>query len=322
MSSKTNKETTNRIEQLLPMLEKVITPTLEFISVALPFIIKVSQKGYAIYVELSGDTVQIIIGFIMCFFGGLYPTIFAAIEAAKHGGISVVRSALSDLSDEALIIIEANKKDDEIDDAGDGKPDVLSLSKKELVIRKAQLVLTKMNPEKVDKALASLYKVWMSVVATLTIKFARTIALALTIADAFRKMFDRYATPSILEVTPPEYRKWVPIVTGWVVKGIAMSVAWTIQTIISAFTSAVAGGLIISRTILKVCREKGINPGGMIPENDDETEIDEILSYVIAGTGFYFQFRMGFHMPFPFNILLWPLGFTEYYIRWAVTGDV
>ena len=95
--------------------------------------------------------------------------------------------ALRALGDEALIIIEENKKDDQKDDDGDGIPDVDQISQTELLQRKTLLVLKKMNPEKVDKALGALYKVWMSVVAVLSVKFAKTISMALAIADFLHK---------------------------------------------------------------------------------------------------------------------------------------
>jgi len=47
---------------------------------------------------------------------------------------------------------------------------------------------------------------------------------------------------------------------------------------------------------------------GMVPNKQEDTYVDEILSYIFAACGFYFQFKIGFDMPFPFNLLLWPLG--------------
>ena len=91
--------------------------------------------------------------------------------------------SLQALSEEALIILEESKKDDEKDDDGDGVPDVEQISQSEFLKRKTLLVLRKMNPEKVDKALAAMYKVWMSVVAVLSVEFARTISMAMAIAD-------------------------------------------------------------------------------------------------------------------------------------------
>ena len=58
-----------------------------------------------------------------------------------------------------MIIIEENKKDNATDADGDGVSDVDELSNKEFIRRKTTLVLTKMDPEKVNDALSSLYKV-------------------------------------------------------------------------------------------------------------------------------------------------------------------
>jgi hypothetical protein len=87
-----------------------------------------------------------------------------------------------------------------------------------------------------------------------------------------------------------------------------MSIAWKLQSVISAFTSALTGGLIMARAIYAFCSERKIRFAGMVPNNHEETYIDEVFSYVFAACGFYFQFKIGFDMPFPFNVLLWPLG--------------
>jgi len=58
---------------------------------------------------------------------------------------------LKDLADEASEIIEASKKDDNADDDKDGTSDVAQLDAKALLVRKANLVATKMNPQKVRK---------------------------------------------------------------------------------------------------------------------------------------------------------------------------
>jgi hypothetical protein len=58
-----------------------------------------------------------------------------------------------------MIITEENKKDNETDADGDGKSDVDQISNQEFVRRKVDLVLRKINPEKVNDAISSLYKV-------------------------------------------------------------------------------------------------------------------------------------------------------------------
>lgn len=64
----------------------------------------------------------------------------------------------------------------------------------------------------------------------------------------------------------------------------------------------------MARAIYNFCSERNIKFFGMVPNKHEESYIDEVLSYIFAAGGFYFQFKIGFDMPFPFNLLLWPLG--------------
>jgi|UniRef100_A0A7S2XXB1 hypothetical protein len=301
-------------------LQAVAKPLIGAVTAAVPVVIGAATKAYAFYSVLPKDVISVLVGFIFCFFGGVYPTLFAAIQAAEHGGRKKAVEALKDISQEATIIIEASKKDDEVDADKDGVKDVKELDGKALLMRKAKLVFLKMNPERVDKALGAMYSVWLSVVAALTIQFARTISLALTISDFLNRPVDRYIAPTVNVAIPDEYDKWTPVIMRWITKSIAMAIAWYIQTIISAVSSALSGGLIMSRGLMKICRKKGFNMFGLIPDSDEETVIDEIMSYLLAAAGFYFQFKIGFTVPFPLNLILFPFQFVEYYIRWAITG--
>lgn len=312
-------ESNNQLAKAAEMLEKFARPILNAITVALPHIITYSKKAHAYYVKLPKDYLNLLIGCVFCFFGGIYPTIFAAIEAAKHGGMDTLRESFKILSEEALVIIEASKKDDDLDDDNDGKKDVEQIDGKEFIMRKAKLVLAKMNPQKVDKALSAVYSVWLSVMAVLSMQFAKTIALALSISNFIKIPVNRHITPLLQQVTPDEYHRWIPVVVGWIAKSIAISIAWYIQTIISAIASAMTGAIMISRILLKICFEKGYTLGGIIPESDKDTQIDEMASYVFAFFGFYVQWKMNFSVPFPLNILLFPLGCCETFIRWSIT---
>lgn len=294
-------------------------PVIKAITTATPIIINGCQKAWAFYKSLSADYLQLIIGFIFCFFGGVFPALFAAIEAAKHGGISNVAEALGDLGDEAMKIIEASKKDDDVDEDKNGVKDVEEIEAKALLLRKAQLVMTKMNPEKIDKALSSMYKVWISVVAVLTLKFAQTISLSVSISKLLKKPADRYITPLVTDAVPVEYSKWVPVLMGWITKSIGLSIAWSITTILTAVTSALIGGLMMSRALLNIARSRGISFDGKLLKDNNDTTIDENLSYVLSLIGIYFQFKIRFNVPFPLNLFLWPLELGEYFIRWSIT---
>ena len=222
--------------------------------------------------------------------------------------------ACSSLADEALVIIEESKKDDEVDADGDGKADVKQIGNREYALRKTRLVMAKMNPEKVDSAVASIYKVWLAVAAVLKIQFARTINMALGIAEFINKPVDRFLRPMIQIIVPDEYDRWVPVVLSWITKSIAMSVAWYIQTVISAATSAMQGGLQMARALMRMGRKRGVK---FLPA-DHETYIDEVAAYIFAGLGFYFQFSLHFDVPFPFNWLLWPFELAGEFVHTAV----
>mmetsp|Transcript_13205 Transcript_13205/g.24810 ORF Transcript_13205/g.24810 Transcript_13205/m.24810 type:complete len:332 (+) Transcript_13205:353-1348(+) len=301
-------------------LEDHATPIIAFLTAMTPHVIMFCQKAIALYKTLPEDQLQFLIGFMICFFGGVYPALFAAMEAAKHGGIHSVMSALQDLADEAMTILEASKKDDVLDQDKDGKPDVQQLDTKALLVRKAHLVVTKMNPQKINTALESIYKVWLAVMAVLAIQFARTVAFAESIRDFIQKPTKRYLVPNIIKMIPNvAYHKWVPVVSDWMIQLVAVSMAFYLTSIIVAFTSALTGALIMTRAWMKIATHKGWDLGGLIPSNHKDTLLDEISSYVIAMMGFGFQYKVGFgEVCFPFNVLLFPLGCAEQFIRWSV----
>ena len=98
-----------------------------------------------------------------------------------------------------------------------------------------------------------------------------------------------------------------------------MSIAWYIQSVIAGVTSALKGGLMMARAAYMFCTYRNINLFGLIPPDNSKSVVDEVLSYIFAALGFYVQFRSGFTLPTPLNLLLWPLQVGEYYIRWTIT---
>jgi len=300
-------------------LQVCAKPAFDFIVPKIPLAIEYAKKLIVFYNSLPQNELNFLIGCVYCFFGGLYPVLFAAAMAAEYGGRQTIYDAIKDLATEATTIIEQSKKDDDLDNDKNGVKDVNQISGKEFVQRKTLLVLQKMNPEKVDTALAAIYKVWLSVAAVLSIRFARTISFSLAIADFLKRPVDRYMAPAVQIAVPDEYDRWVPVVLGWICKSIGMSIAWWLETLRSAFASALKGGLMISRTVYDELLERKIDLGGLIVEDHSKTRFDEYMSYGFAFLGFYFQFRMGFSMPFPFNLILWPFEFAEWFIRYSIT---
>jgi hypothetical protein len=126
-----------------------LQPAIQFITDVTPVLITNVQKAWSHYKSLPQEYILLFIGFVYCFFGGVFPSLLSAIEAAKHGGIVELGTALNTLSVEALGIVNASKKDDDLDEDADGKKDVTQIDAKALIVRKANLIMTKMNPQKV-----------------------------------------------------------------------------------------------------------------------------------------------------------------------------
>jgi hypothetical protein len=305
------------------VLQQLARPAFAVVTTAIPIMITGTATVYHYWCKLPQNAILFICGSTTCFLGGQFPVLFAALQAAEYSGRQRVVEACQTLANEAITIVNESKKDDQLDDNKDGVADVKQMKDDDaakFVARKFKLVLQKMNPQKVDEAFAALYGVWLSVAAVLSIQFARTVAMSLSIATFIRKPIDRYLVPVIMNATPTEYEKWIPIVTGWTTKAIGIYIGWKIQTVLSAFSSAISGGIMMTTAIYQAFTCRNISLGGLIPKDLSKSFFDEALSYAFAALGFYVQFRTSFTLPFPLNVILSPLSIAETYLRWSITN--
>jgi hypothetical protein len=146
------------------------------------------------------------------------------------------------------------------------------------------------------------------------------------------------------------YYKWIPVVIGWVCKALAMSLAWRVQRVLTAYTSAIAGGLLCARAVCRIVQKRWVgirrrfgsftnknkkkknskkttNFSTTAKDNSDDlnflenTHLDEFLGYMIAICGLYAQMGQGFsfQVPFPLNLVTWPFDIAERWIQWQIT---
>eukprot|EP00729_Bicosta_minor_P017271 gene17271-33313_t len=95
----------------------------------------VYETQYAVvYSVIPVDLLSALVGLVWCFCGGLYPTLFAAVEAARLTGWETTSKAVTDLAEEAAIIAAESKKDDAEDKDNDGIADVKHLDGKQLLL--------------------------------------------------------------------------------------------------------------------------------------------------------------------------------------------
>lgn len=57
---------------------------------------------------------------------------------------------------------------------------------------------------------------------------------------------------------------------------------------------------------------------GYININHKETYLDEVLGYGMAVLGLWFQLSVGFKLPFPLNIIMFPVTIVEYLLQWFI----
>ena len=176
------------------------------------------------------------------------------------------------------------------------------------------LVLKVVDPDKCQSALNSLLSGLLAVLLNLKVTFARAVTLGATLGDIIKNFFDKKALPQVLAVVPPEYHKWIPIIVDYVCKAIAICIAMMLQTMISAFHSAVRGGQMFGQGAVRY-----LHRIGKIEFSVEDSMVDEVAGYVMATIGLLWQFSSGFSLHFPFSLILLPVTMSETFLTYAIS---
>ena len=65
---------------------------------------------------------------------------------------------------------------------------------------------------------------------------------------------------------------------------------------------------------IKVAKSRGL----LLDFDEDKSNLDECAAGVIAVMGFWFQFKGGFALSFPLNVILLPLSLVEWLLTYIV----
>lgn len=249
-------------------------------------------------------------GAVLCFFGGEYITVIAAVEAFELCGGAPAAAAAVDLYTEAMLAIDASIADD-------ASGALAKMEPKDLAAHKSLLVLRTVDPEKTQHAAGQLYLCWMAMLATLKIQFARTVALGLSICKTMHPIADKHVVPMLLDLTPAEYQKWVPVGVDTGIKAAVVLCAWIATTVVATVQSALRGGTLFSTHVLAYLGSKNY-----IKTVDPASHTHDMIGFAVALAGILFQVANGWGVPFPFSVLFWPLNIVEWFLRWQVSvGD-
>ena len=83
-SSKTIKkqESTGPVTGAAAILQACVRPCLGVAEVVIPFLIVHVARLHRLFLRLPQNAIMFVYGFVFCFFGGTFPTLFSAIQAA------------------------------------------------------------------------------------------------------------------------------------------------------------------------------------------------------------------------------------------------
>ena len=230
-----------------------------------PLYVQIAFRIVELCRTLPLDIVQALTGLGLCFFGGAYCASIAAVEAFMLVGWATTRSALEDVYEDILLIREASDQDDK---QLKEKVPHGAIPSAEYIQRKARLaVLAVRDPEKLSTAVGGLYAGWIAVQGTLRLEFAKTVTLGMSIAAMLDRPALRYGLPILTHACPSEYHRWLPTIIRAFSKSIAVGLAWYLAVAISAFQSALRGGLMFSRALSRWARKRGLMDVEVMPSS-------------------------------------------------------
>ncbi|CAM9702484.1 unnamed protein product, partial [Ascophyllum nodosum] len=291
-----------------------VTVTLTILDLVGPVLLQVYGRLYQLYKILPVHVIGMVYGLTICFFGGFFHLTIAAVETFSTTGGEKVWAYVNDLMEDLKMLHMANKEDDKRDDDDDGIPDVQQISADKLVSRKASLALRVINPERAINAITGIWQGYLGVLVILKFRFAKTISLAVSIGNYMKPTAAKIFGPSLAYAIPKEYHEWIAPMINVFCKFVAMTIAWWIQRFISTVQSAVKGGLLFSRSLMRF-----ISDTTSFKLDPDDSFMDEILGWTLAACGAYFQIGDNWNLPVLVRLLLWPAYFTEIFLQWSVT---
>jgi len=258
-----------------------------------------------------------LLGLVLAFFGGQFVLTIATVEAFRLGGWEKTRAFLVVLQANYQEALKANREDDGRDDDHDGIPDVKQISKQQLASRKMLLFLKVCDPVKVSEAVNGVTAACCAVLATLRIQFARIVTLGVSIGNYLDKSVERHCRGPLEQHIPAEHHKWIGPGIGYACKTIGISLAWVAGRFLAALQSGLRGGQLFTRALLVYLKRTGY----MTTEVDEKDPLFIGIALAVAVAGIWWQLKNFFQIPFPFNLLLFPLSIIEWVLSYVV-GDV
>jgi len=305
-----------KLQETLENLKPYVIGALGVLRYVIEGYFRLYSAVYAVVEKLPADELKFVVGFILCFFGGVFVALIAAIEAFRTMGGQSLYDDLGYIKVELDNVVKAHDADEQVDANRDGVRDVEAMGSQELVQHKAMVFMQSINdPKRLQGAVGNLWSAYLAVIATLSLKFAQTTAYALAIAEMVKFPITRVVAPPLAYALGPSLVNWVDVIIDSTLKAFVILLVWFFARIRAAFYSGLRGGQMLGAATVQICQKWGLTdslPFVKKPFNPDDSYLDEVIGYPLALLGFYFQMVHYFGvLPFPLDWLLWPLSFIE-----------
>eukprot|EP01041_Mallomonas_annulata_P013839 gene13839-29436_t len=193
------------LEHVAPIVGKAV----EIIEASLPYFYAAYQK----YLEVSKIIepyrldllAPALFGIILCFFGGSYLTLIAAVEAYRISAWAPTSIAIKSLYRDFQLCQEADAKDNVVDEDKNGVPDVTEISSQDLLKRKLFLFAKTVDPSAVTVAITAVNTGALAVIATLKMRFASAITLGSSIGEVVERPALKYFDTPLQQLLPSEF---------------------------------------------------------------------------------------------------------------------
>ena len=281
-----------------PYADKAMTLAEDAVAVAAP----VARRAYDVATaRVTREGLAIATGLFVCLFGGSFVRLIAVAEALHvTGAYATAAAALAELREHVEVVAEAEKTD--------GR-------------RKSMAVLRKDRQYKrIVSRKISVYASAIRNPAALRITFARTLVLGVSVAATVQPALRRDFAPAVAATLKPMHRQWAPTIIDVCVRAVCVAIAWRLQRVLSAWHSAVRGGVACAKALGRVLKRKGWVPARVALASDEEPYrgtdstgpiigglyADEVVGFVLAACGLRLQLSRSFGLPLLLRLALLP----------------
>ncbi len=275
--------------------------------------------------------VGIFFGFLFCFFGSFFFTTIAAFEAFRLFGLERLLNSLGQIKQDLRQIRHSSRRFSKIIEENREKSNYLSEKfgdidrvdkKRSLILQSAFATMAAVNPHELAQAIFVLNAAFLAVIATLKIRFAKTVTLGNSISNLLQKPLLSVAEPILEAVIPQEISSWGHFILLTLLKIIAISLAWTIERLFASVHSATRGGLFMSRNLVNFLLAQAETSSTTKDFVQTYREwIVNVVGGLLALLGLYFQLIHRNALPAPFNYIFFPFLCVERMLIWIVNNS-